>query len=634
MSESRSFDIPTELKKLPKSPGVYIMKNESGQVIYVGKAVNLHNRVRSYFQPTTSIKTQNLSANISEFEYIVTSNEVEALILECNLIKKHNPKYNILLKDDKAYPFISVTMHEDFPRVMKSFRRERDKAKYYGPFVSNTAIFEFLKLIHKIWPLRTCSKQIKAPVSSTDTPPANIRPCLNHDMGRCLAPCCCKVTKEAYAENISAITRILDGKADGIIKQLEAEMKQYSEELEFEKAAEIRNKINAINHLTEKQKVSGDMRSDSDVIAAVSENDDALVQVFFIRDGKMIGREHYMLSNVGDQSKPEILSAFIKQFYGEAAFIPKEIILEEEIEDTELVSSWLSELRGTNVTLTVPKRADKLKLVQMASDNAALMLKQFGAHIKKEKERSSNALKELSDAIGTVAKKEYSLNRIEAYDISNIQGFESVGSMVVFENGKQKNSDYRKFKIKYVVGADDVASMAEVVRRRFMRYLDETRETDGEATGNDSGKFSKLPDLLLIDGGKNQVHAVERVLEELGLSIPVCGMIKDDRHRTKALLHADIEISLPTHKEGFKLLTRIQDEVHRFAIEYHRKLRADSQVKSVLDDIEGIGPTRRKNLLRHFKSIDAIKDASIEDLTEVDGMNRKSAEAVYTFFHA
>ena len=615
------FSIPDELKKLPPKPGVYIMKDENSQVIYVGKAVNLRSRVRSYFRggrPSgkSDIKARSMAAKVAQFEYIVTDNEVEALILESNLIKQHNPKYNIRLKDSKAYPYIKLT-DECFPRIIFSNQKDkvtrRQAGRYFGPYSGRDQVREILQLIHDIWPLRRCSLRFPKDFNKN-------RPCLQNHISHCKAPCHRQISEENYLQMVDEAVSFIQGKVEPVAEKLTREMNACAEKLEFEKAADLRNLLSAVSILTEKQKAESTGTLDRDVVAMAHKDNEALMQVFFIRSGKIIGREHFMMQGIEDDMlSGDIFAAFIKQFYSEAAFIPKELVLAMEPADKETIAAWLTKLKGQQVYVTVPQKGEKHQLVQLAARNADLTIDQFGAHLKREAERGRSALKEIALALqmdGLPA-------RIEAYDISNIQGFESVGSMVVFEDGKSKNSDYRKFKIKGVRGPDDYASMEEVITRRFKRYLSEQE---------DSSQFGKKPDLLMIDGGKGQVNAAEDVLTQMNLSIPVCGMIKDERHRTRGLIYQNTEITMPRRSEGFRLITRIQDEVHRFALEYHRKLRADSQVRSILDDIPGIGPARRKALMRHFKGLDPIRAASVEELAQVDTMNRKAAEAVYEFF--
>ncbi len=613
------FDIQEELKKLPNKPGVYIMKDKKDTIIYVGKAINLKNRVRQYFQASSSAqnpKVKNMAPNIKSFEYIVTDNEVEALILECNLIKKHTPKYNVMLKDDKTYPYLKLTVNEPFPRLFITRVHKKDKAKYFGPFTSGYALKEILDVVYKIWPLRKCSK--KLPIEGKKE-----RPCLNYHIGQCKAPCNDLISKEEYEKMIEEIISFLNGKSGFILKKMEQQMLDYSSNLEFEKAAEIRDKINSIKRLDERQKITGAPGEDQDIIAFARAHNEALVQIFFVRNGKMTGREHFMMYGVDTLTRAEVTTEFIKQFYSETTFIPKEIIVETDVLEKDILISWLSKVKEQNVIITTPQKGEKLKLVQLAAKNAILELEHFGEQLKREQQKTIGALKEIQNALGI----SNTIERIEAYDISNIQGFESVGSMVVFENGKSKSSDYRKFRIKSVLGPDDYASMEELITRRFLRYKKEKEQSD-----NLTAKFLKLPDIIFMDGGKGQVHSAEKVLRDLNINIPVCGMIKDDRHRTRGLIFNNEEIFLPISSEGFKLITRIQDEVHRFAIEYHRKLREKKQIKSVLDDIPGIGNTRRKALLRHFGDVNKIRDASIEELAAIDSMNTKAAEEVYKFF--
>lgn len=620
------FVISDELKKLPPKPGVYIMKDGQNDIIYVGKAVNLRSRVRSYFREsgTADPKVRHMVPKISMFEYIVTDNEIEALVLECNLIKQHNPKYNIRLKDNKAYPYIKLTA-ERLPRIVfahqKDIKNAKSRGKCFGPYPSGDRVREILRLIHDIWPLRRCQRKFPRDFNKG-------RPCLQQHIGLCKAPCHHHITEEEYTGMIDEAVSFIQGKVEPVVEKIKREMATCAEELDFEKAAELRDLLTSLTMLTEKQKAENSDQNDRDIIAMARRLDarsghEALMQVFFVRGGKMTGREHFMMQGIEpDLPDGDIFAAFIEQFYSEAAFIPKELVLEMEPTDKSTIASWLAQLKGQQVHLVVPQKGEKHQLIQLASRNATLTLEQFGAHMKKEAERGQTAVREIAEALQLSDQSSGSshLSRIEAYDISNIQGFESVGSMVVFENGKPKNSDYRKFKIKGVHGPDDYASMEEVVTRRFKRLLDE------------DNKFSKQPDLLMIDGGKGQVNAAEEVLVQMGLTIPVCGMVKDDRHRTRGLMYNNIEITMPRNSEGFRLVTRIQDEVHRFALEYHRKLRADSQVRSVLDDIPGIGPVRRKALIRHFKGLDPIRKAEVEELLQVDGMNLKAAEAVYGFF--
>ena len=613
------FDIPAELKKLPESPGVYIMRDKTDDIIYVGKAKILINRVRQYFQNSAnhSLKVKQMVSNIDHFEYIVTGSEVEALILENNLIKKHNPKYNILLKDDKTYPYIKVTTNEMFPRVFVTRKLLKDKNKYFGPFTNSSAVKENIALIDKIWQVRRCSKVFPRDIGKG-------RPCLNYHIGQCKAVCTGKVSEEEYNKMIGEILDFLGGKTENVVKNLTSKMLKYSAEMEFEKAAEVRDTIESIKILNQKQIIENLHIDDRDVIGFARGIRECIMQIFFIRGGKITGREHFMLEECEDVEDKELMTQFVQQFYSGTPFIPKEVILQCEIDDFDLISQWLSEQKGQRVNVLVPQKGERKSLVLMAQNNAKIVLDKFGAEIRREHKRTKGALEEIQKALNI----DFELNRIESYDISNTQGFESVASMVVFENGLPKRSDYRKFKIKTIIGPDDYGSMEEVITRRFTRYIN---ETSGDENVKKAG-FDKKPDMIFLDGGKGQISAVQKALTNLNLYVPVCGMVKDDRHRTRALMYNGEEIELPYTSEGFKLLTRIQDEVHRFAIEYHRKLREKKQVHSILDDISGIGSVRRKALMKHFGDINAIRRAEVEELQQVDGMNIKSAEAVYNFF--
>lgn len=614
---SDRFDIMEELKKLPSTSGVYLMKGENDEIIYVGKAVKLKNRVSQYFHPSKRehAKTAQLRSQIKEFEYIVTDTEVEALILECNLIKKYMPKYNVLMKDNKTYPYLKITVNEDFPRLFVTREKKRDGSKYFGPFTNAGALKETRDLIYATWHIRNCNRNLPKDINKK-------RPCLQQHIGRCEAPCAGKISREDYALSVEGVLKFLNGGHEKVIKDFKIEMEKSSEDMLYEKAAIIRDKIIAIESIVEKQKANSGYNN-QDVIAFARAMDEVLVQVFFIRDGKMLGREHFILNNIENSTREEVMTGFIKQFYSETTIIPKELILEVDIEDKETIINWLNDIRGHQVTITVPQKGEKKKLVEMAHKNAILTLEQFGENLKRERNRTIGATEEIATAL----KLDISLSRVEAYDISNTQGFETVASMVVFEHGKPKRNDYRKFKIRENVGPDDYGAMTEVIRRRFLRYLEETK-----AEKNEMGKFNKLPDLLMIDGGKGQVNVVERTLDEVGIYVPVCGMIKDDNHRTRGLIYNNEEITMKYTSEGFKLITRIQDEVHRFAIEYHRKLRDKKQTYSILDDINGIGATRRKALIKHFGSVEKIKNASLEELSSIDSMNSLSAEKVYEFF--
>ena len=610
------FDIQEELKKLPGKPGVYIMHDAKDDIIYVGKAVSLKNRVRQYFQSSRNlgIKKEQMVQQIARFEYIITDSELEALVLECNLIKEHRPKYNTMLKDDKSYPYIKVTVDEEYPRVLFARRLKKDKGKYFGPYTSSGAVKDSLELIRKLYHVRTCNRNLPRDIGKE-------RPCLYYHIKQCKAPCQGYVSKEEYREQIDGVLDFLNGEYKKLLKELEQKMMEASEELRFEEAGEYRDLIESIKKIGERQKITGSQGEDKDVIAMASDEEDAVVQVFFVRDGKMIGRDHFYLRIAADTSPGQVLLNFVKQFYAGTPFIPRELILQEEIEEIPVLEEWLSEKRGQKVYIRVPKKGTKEKLVELAGKNAQMVLSQDKEKLKREEGRTIGAMKEIGTLLGLEQ-----ISRVESYDISNISGFESVGSMVVYEKGKPKRSDYRKFKIKSVKGPDDYASMEEVLSRRFQRGIKEREEE--EKSG-----FSYFPDLILMDGGKGQVHVAEQVLNNLGISIPVCGMVKDDSHRTRGLYFQDGEIPIDHSTEGFKLITRIQDEVHRFAIEYHRLLRSKGQIHSVLDDIEGIGPARKKSLMREFKSMEAIRDASVEKLKTIPSMNEQAAKKVYEFFH-
>ncbi len=612
------FDIQEELKKLPESPGVYIMKNESDEIIYVGKAKILKNRVRQYFQNSSahSPKVKAMVSHIDHFEYIVTGSEVEALILENSLIKKHSPRYNILLKDDKTYPYIKVTTNEMYPRVFMTRKHLKDKAKYFGPFTSGLTVKENIDLINKIWKLRRCHKVFPRDYEKE-------RPCLNYHIGQCNAPCNRLISEEKYNKMVDGIIDFLSGRTEDVIAQLKEKMEKASEDLEFEKAAQYRDTIENVKTLNEKQIIENMHIDDRDVIAfARNEGGECVVQVFFIRGGRITGREHFMPENCQDTSDSAMLSDFMEQFYSGTPYIPKEIILQCDIDDYDLISQWLSEQKGQRVNILIPQKGERKRLVDMARQNARITLDKFGSEMKREQDRTRGALEEIQKALGI----EFELNRIESYDISNTQGFESVASMVVFEKGKPKRSDYRKFKIKAVIGANDYASMYEVITRRFTRYINE-KNNIGKKAG-----FDRLPNMLFLDGGKGQITAVKQALRDMDIDVAVCGMIKDDHHRTRGIIYEDREISMPYSSEGFKLLTRIQDEVHRFAIEYHRSLRSKKQIHSILDDIKGIGSVRRKALMLRFGDIDKIMNASLEELLQTEGMDKRSAQAVYDFF--
>lgn len=613
------FNIQEELKKLPDSPGVYIMKDENDHIIYVGKAKVLKNRVRQYFQNSAnhSPKVKSMVSHIDHFEYIVTSSDVEALILENNLIKKHNPKYNIMLKDDKTYPYIKVSTNEMYPRVFSTRKHLKDKAKYFGPFTSNMAVTEIIELVNKIYPLRKCIKAFPKDFGKE-------RPCLNYHIGQCKAPCNRLISVEDYEKMVDGVIDFLNGNTRSTINMLKEQMLKASDAMEFEKAAEIRNIIMGIEKLNQKQFTENLSTEDKDVIGFARRGGEAVVQVFFIRGGKLTGREHFYLKDLRGVEDKELVEDFVKQFYSGTPFVPREIIIQCNIDDFEIISQWLSEQKGQRVNILVPQKGERSSLLKMAINNAEITLTKTGDRLQKEYSQTVGALKELQRQLGV----DFELNRIESYDISNTQGFESVGSMVVFERGKAKYSDYRKFKIKTVVGPDDYASMYEVITRRFMRFIDENSENPV----NKKAGFDKLPDMIFMDGGKGQISSAQQALNDLGLNVPVCGMVKDDRHKTRGLLYNDREIIFATNSEAFKLITRIQDEVHRFAIEYHRKLREKKLVHSVLDDINGIGVVRRKALMKHFGDIDKIRMAEVDELVKVEGMNSRAAQMVYNFF--
>ena len=618
------FNVEEELKKLPRKPGVYIMRDDKDVILYVGKAINLHNRVRSYFRENIGRgpAIDQMVSLIARFEYIVTDSELEALVLENNLIKENSPKYNTLLKDDKTYPYIKVTVGEDYPRILFSRTMKKDKSRYFGPYTSAAAVKDTIELLNKLYQLRTCNRVLPRDIGIE-------RPCLNYHIRQCLAPCQGYVSKEEYRQQVAGALEFLNGNYSPILKDLEEKMKKAAEAMEFEDAARYRDLLSSVRQVSQKQKITEGVGEDKDILALYQDETEAVVQVFFVRDGKLIGREHYYMTHVPENNKPAILQDFVKQFYAGTPFIPRELMLQYEIEDAELIEKWLSERKGSRVYLKVPKIGSKEKLVELAAQNAKLVLSQDREKLKREEGRTIGAVKEISDLLqlpltGTA--------RMEAYDISNINGFENVGSMVVYEKGKPKRSDYRKFKIKSVSGPDDYACMREVLTRRFRHGMEESKELEEQEMDQEYGSFTKFPDLILMDGGRGQVNIALSVLEELGIDIPVCGMVKDDNHRTRGLYYHNIELPIDTHSEGFKLITRIQDEAHRFAIEYHRSLRSKTQVKSVLDDIPGVGPARRKALMRHFKSLEEIRQASVEELMEIPEMNERTAEEIVTFF--
>ena len=628
--DENGFNIEEELKKLPASPGVYIMHDRHDEIIYVGKAISLKNRVRQYFQESRSktAKIEKMVSRIARFEYIITDSELEALVLECNLIKEHRPRYNTMLKDDKTYPYIKVTMDEAFPRVLFSRTMKKDKCRYFGPYTSAGAVKDTIDLIHKLWKLRTCTRRLPQDIGKE-------RPCLNYHIKQCQAPCQGYISQEEYGKAVAQTLDFLNGKYEPVLSMLEEKMMQASDEMDFETAIEYRELLNSVKQVAQKQKITSQSMEDRDIIAMARDSEDAVVQVFFVRDGKLIGREHFHVSasTAGDDS--QIIGSFIKQFYAGTPFIPREVWVQQEFEEMGLVGQWLTKRRGQNVKFVIPKKGQKERLVELAAKNALLVLSQDKEKIKREELKTIGAMNQVGEWLGLSGVK-----RIEAFDISNISGFESVGSMVVYEDGRPRRNDYRKFKIKTVQGPNDYASMEEVLTRRFEHGLSEREElmametADGDPGNMERfGSFTRFPDLIMMDGGRGQVNIALEVLDKLGLSIPVCGMVKDDNHRTRGLYYQNVEIPIDRYSEGFKLITRIQDEAHRFAIEYHRSLRSQGQVRSVLDDIEGIGPARRKALMRRFKSLEAIRDASLEELSSTEGMNRRAAESVYGFFH-
>ena len=675
------FDIEEELKKLPHQPGVYIMHNKHDDIIYVGKAISLRNRVRQYFRTSTkkSSKIEQMVKNISRFEYIVTDSELEALILECNLIKKHRPKYNTMLKDDKSYPFIKVTVEEDFPRVLFSRRMGKDKSRYFGPFTSAGAIKDTIELAAGIFKVRTCNKKIYDTKADFEKYLLNIddektfpgknnsydRACLNYHIGRCEAPCVGKISKEEYAKNVNRLIDFLSGNQAPILKELEDKMLAASANMEFEDAAKYRDLINSINHIKEHQKITSHSFDDRDVIACATAGDEAVVQVFFIRDGKLIGREHFFLNILNiindeymedenqnaDKSennenennektdsnddltseniikKQKIITSFIKQYYGGTPYIPRELHVQYDVYDKEVLESWLKGLSGFKVSIVTPKKGDKEKMIELAFKNATMVLTKDRDKLVREQKRTVDAVTNISEILNIDYAK-----RIEAYDISNTSGYESVGSMIVFEDGKPKKNAYRKFKIKWVKGANDYKSLEEVLTRRFEHGLKERAELDEKGMDYENGSFSRFPDLIMMDGGLGQVNIALGVMKKLGLNIPISGMVKDDHHSTRGLIYEGKEIPLKKSSEEFKLITRIQDEAHRFAIEFHKSLRGKKQVHSILDDIPGIGPARRKALMRRFGDIDGIRAASIDELKSVDGITETIAEEVYNFF--
>ena len=645
------FQIDEELKKLPKKPGVYVMRDEKDGILYVGKAKNLHNRVRSYFRENIGRgpAIDKMISLIARFEYIVTDSELEALVLENNLIKEHSPKYNTLLKDDKTYPYVKVTLGEEFPRILFSRTMKKDKSKYFGPYTSAAAVKDTIELLNKLYQLRTCNKVLPRDAGLE-------RPCLNYHIKQCLAPCQGYVDKESYGKQVEGALEFLNGNYAPILRELEQKMKAAAQALEFEEAAGFRDLYNSVKSVAQKQKITDSDGEDKDVIAMYQEGTEAVIQVFFVRDGKLIGREHYYMTHVSELPgeelfdaggedpdgevdaygkfqearraiKAETLRQFLQQFYAGTPFIPREIMMQYEVEDQELIEQWLSGRKGSRVYVRVPKIGSKEKLVELAAQNAKLILDQDREHLKREEGRTIGAVKEIATILGLKG-----IERMEAFDISNTNGFENVASMVVFEKGKPKPSDYRKFRIKTVAGPDDYACMREALTRRFTHGLEEAKELAAKGMEQTMGSFTRFPDLLMMDGGRGQVNVALEVLRELNLNVPVCGMVKDDNHRTRGLYFNNVELPIDVRSEGFKLITRVQDEAHRFAIEYHRSLRGKAQVRSVLEEIPGVGPARRKALMRNFQSLEEIRGASLEQLLEIPELNEKVAQEILAYF--
>ena len=619
-----TFQLEEELKKLPDQPGVYLMYDKNDTIIYIGKAVSLTKRVHQYFQASHNegVKKERMVRQIARFEYIITDSELEALVLECNLIKEHRPKYNTMLRDDKTYPYIKVTLSEEYPRVLFSRQMKKDKSRYFGPYTSSGAVKDTIDLLNKLYGLRTCRRNLPKDIGKE-------RPCLNYHIRQCAAPCQAYISKEEYESRIAQAVRFLNGEYQPIMKELEEKMTAASMEMEFEKAAEYRDLLNSVKQIEQKQKITDSNDEDRDVVGLAKDGEDAVIQVFFIRGGKLIGREHFYMKIAAEEEKEQILTVFIKQYYAGTPFIPRLVMLPLAIEEKDVIEEWLTKRRGQKAYIKIPKKGMKEKLVELAGKNAKLILSQDREKLKREEGRTIGAMKEiarllnLSDAV-----------RVEAYDISNISGFQSVGSMVVYEKGKPCRSDYRKFRLRTVSGPDDYASMHEVLTRRFEHGKAEQEELKEKGLENDYGSFTRFPDLIMMDGGKGQVNIALRVLDELNLKIPVCGMVKDDNHRTRGLYYNNAEIPIERSSEGFKLITRIQDEAHRFAIEYHRSLRSKGQVHSVLDEIPGVGPSRRKALMMRFPSLDAIRQADVKELADTPSMNVKAAHAVYDYFHS
>lgn len=618
-----AFDVEAELKKLPAKPGVYLMHDGRDEIIYVGKAISLKNRVRQYFQSSRNktSKIEQMVERIARFEYIVTDSELEALVLECNLIKEHRPRYNTMLKDGKTYPYIKATIQEDYPRLLFSRELKKDKSRYFGPYTNAKAVKESLDLMHKLYRIRTCSRSLPKDIGKG-------RPCLNYHIKQCSAPCQGYISKEEYQKNFACALEFLNGNYAPLLKELEEKMLEASESMDFEKAIEYRDVLDSVKQVAQKQKITSYGLEDRDIIAMAKDSQDAVVQVFFVREGRLIGRDHFHLSIAAAEDDRQILTSFVTQFYAGTPFIPRELLVQFPLEDEEVISQWLSAKRGQKVRLISPKKGEKERLVELAAKNAKLVLDQDKEKIKREELRTIGAMNQIGSWLGLPG-----LRRIEAFDISNTGGFSSVGSMIVYEDGKPKTSDYRKFRIQTVQGPNDYASMEEVLTRRFTHGMEEEKALKEKGMELSHGSFNRFPDLIMMDGGRGQVNIALGVMEKLSLSIPVCGMVKDDNHRTRGLYYHNVEIPIDKHSEGFRLITRIQDEAHRFAIEYHRSLRSKTQVRSILDEIPGIGPARRKALMKHFKSQEAVREASVEELAAAPQMNRRAAEEVYKFFH-
>ncbi len=618
-----AFDVEAELKKLPAKPGVYLMHDGRDEIIYVGKAISLKNRVRQYFQSSRNktSKIEQMVERIARFEYIVTDSELEALVLECNLIKEHRPRYNTMLKDGKTYPYIKATIQEDYPRLLFSRELKKDKSRYFGPYTNAKAVKESLDLMHKLYRIRTCSRPLPKDIGKG-------RPCLNYHIKQCSAPCQGYISKEEYQKNFACALEFLNGNYAPLLKELEEKMLEASESMDFEKAIEYRDALDSVKQVAQKQKITSYGLEDRDIIAMAKDSQDAVVQVFFVREGRLIGRDHFHISIAAAEDDRQILTSFVTQFYAGTPFIPRELLVQFPLEDEEVISQWLSAKRGQKVRLISPKKGEKERLVELAAKNAKLVLDQDKEKIKREELRTIGAMNQIGSWLGLPG-----LRRIEAFDISNTGGFSSVGSMIVYEDGKPKTSDYRKFRIQTVQGPNDYASMEEVLTRRFTHGMEEEKALKEKGMELSHGSFNRFPDLIMMDGGRGQVNIALGVMEKLSLSIPVCGMVKDDNHRTRGLYYHNVEIPIDKHSEGFRLITRIQDEAHRFAIEYHRSLRSKTQVRSILDEIPGIGPARRKALMKHFKSQEAVREASVEELAAAPQMNRRAAEEVYKFFH-